>query len=228
MDNTAQYLRELTGIEDLSMVESLSLIIDVSTQSLDQLSMLLPNLKVLNVSHSEVTILDISSAFPNLRELILDECELSDLTGIFMLSNLKKFRARSNCIEDLSPFLECFTLEVIDLCHNSISDFSALYSLTHLPLVKLLVSDNPFWTRASDHQAMERCLQELFPRVMQFSYREQSPESLYVSLRLAAPTAKLLKHSKYAIGTNALFNSPSSLLRRKRNISQACLAFDSP
>lgn len=63
MDNTAQYLRELTGIEDLSMVESLSLIIDVSTQSLDQLSMLLPNLKVLNVSHSEVTILDISSAF---------------------------------------------------------------------------------------------------------------------------------------------------------------------
>lgn len=92
MDNTAQYLRELTGIEDLSMVESLSLIIDVSTQSLDQLSMLLPNLKVLNVSHSEVTILDISSAFPNLRELILDECELSDLTGIFMLSNLKKFR----------------------------------------------------------------------------------------------------------------------------------------
>lgn len=210
------------------MVESLSLIIDMSTQSLDQLSMLLPNLKVLNVSHSEVTILDISSAFPNLHELVVDECELSDLTGIFMLSNLKKFRARSNCIEDLSPFLECFTLEVIDLCHNSISDLSALYSLTHLPLVKLLVSDNPFWMRASDHQAMERRLQELFPRVAQFSHREQSPESLYVSLRLAAPTARLLKHSKYAIGTNALFNSPSSLLRRKRNILQACLAFDGP
>lgn len=228
MDNTAQYLRELTGVDDLSTVESLSLIVDMSTQSLSHLSMLLPNLKVLNVSHSELTILDISSAFPHLCELVVDECELSDLTGIFMLSNLRKFRARSNYIEDLSPFLECFTLEVIDLCHNSISDISALYSLTHLPLVKLLISDNPFWTHACDHQAVERRLQELFPRVEQFSNRAQSPESLYVSLRLTAPTAKLLKHSKYAIGTNALFNSPSSLLQRKRSISQGCLAFDSP
>lgn len=228
MNNTAQYLRELTGTEDLSTVESLSLIIDMSTHSLDQLSMLLPNLKVLNASHSELTILDISSAFPNLCELIVDECELSDLTGIFMLPSLRKFRARSNCIQDLSPFLECFTLEVIDLCNNAISDITALYSLTHLPLVKLLISDNPLWTQAGDHQAVERRLQELFPRVEQFLNRAQSPESLYVSLRLAAPTAKLLKHSKYTIGTNALFNSPSSLLRRKRNISQACLAFDSP
>lgn len=138
---TPDKLRELLKCEDLKRVRSARLKLCSKTQSLDTLGELLPNLRELKLSGSQVaSFRDLGQSARSLEVLWLSDCGLKDLDGVDNMVSLKELYASFNEIEDVSPLYMHPSLEVLDLDNNKITstgDIDFIASLKNLRVLSL-------------------------------------------------------------------------------------------
>jgi Leucine-rich repeat (LRR) protein len=150
---TAEYLKSLTGFDELHLVSEAELQVDNRTQSVHLLSGFIPNVVHLRLSRSNVnSIREFGTNFTSLRVLWLSASNLNSLSGIHQLGeHLRELFLAFNHIKDVSPL--CFGglkhLEVLDLEGNMITDgkpaIQELISMKNLPCLKSLnLAGNPF------------------------------------------------------------------------------------
>ncbi|EGD82470.1 hypothetical protein PTSG_11969 [Salpingoeca rosetta] len=142
---TEDCLREASGKDNLEDVEYIELQADTSESSLARLGQLLPNLKELKMVSSNITtIRDLGTALTNLQVLWMSKCNLSDLSGISMLTSLRELYVAFNDVSECSPLSMLEQLEVLDLEGNSIRDTAQVEYLSLLPRLRSLSLDgNP-------------------------------------------------------------------------------------
>ena len=155
---TAEYLKAITGFDELHLVSDVELKVNNKTQSIHLLSSLLPNVVHLRLSRSCISsIRELGTTFTSLRVLWLSACNLTSLNGIQHIgSHLRELFFAFNNIKDVSPL--CLGglnhLEVLDLEGNLIDDGESaikdLISLSNLPCLKCLnLVGNPFISSSS-------------------------------------------------------------------------------
>jgi internalin A len=99
--------------KDLSELESITLTVDLSYQSIHNVAELLPNLKTLTLDNSIVPcVRDLGTGFRCLSSLSLNNCGIFDLDGISVLSALKSLSLKGNQISDVSPLATHENIEV--------------------------------------------------------------------------------------------------------------------
>ncbi|KAF9416525.1 hypothetical protein BGZ94_010198 [Podila epigama] len=87
--------------------------------------------KSLDLSKKEVeSTINLNHLVPNLEVLLLNENEMSHLTGI--PKTVKTLQARSNVLSDLTSFTHLVNLQYLDISHNGIEHLTGLSSLVHL------------------------------------------------------------------------------------------------
>jgi Leucine-rich repeat (LRR) protein len=110
---TEEYLQQVAGTEDLSTVTCIQLKIDTSYQSLLDIGDLLKRLDHLTLNGSKISsVRDLGVGLKDLISLSINDCGLSELDGIGMLTNLTKLSARDNDIEDVTALALHETIEV--------------------------------------------------------------------------------------------------------------------
>lgn len=97
---------------------------------------------MLNLSGNQITDITPLSSLTDLRALSIERNSITDLTPLSSLTNLSDLRLSGNEIDDLTPLENLTKLSgTLRLNHNNISDISPLLNLTNLYLVSLV--DNP-------------------------------------------------------------------------------------
>src|SRR3989338_10989681 len=120
---TPEYLRAITGFEELHLVAEAELTVDSKTQSVHLLPALLPNVVHLRLSRSNVSSLrELGTSFTSLRVLWLSASGVSSLSGIQHIGeHLRELFLAFNHIKDVSPLCAAGNLkqlEVLDLEGN--------------------------------------------------------------------------------------------------------------
>lgn len=110
---TEEYLQKAAGTQDLLTVTSLQLQVDTSYQSLLDIGDLLKRLDHLTLDASKISsVRDLGLGLKYLISLSINDCGLSELDGIGMLTSLKELSARDNDIEDVTALALHETIEV--------------------------------------------------------------------------------------------------------------------
>lgn len=100
----------------------MSLIVDTSYQSLLDLGDIIPNLSKLYLDNSKLlSVRDLGTSIRSLQILSLNNCGLTELDGIAVLSNLKCLYARDNLISDINALA---MHEFIEVYANYILSYS--------------------------------------------------------------------------------------------------------
>lgn len=119
---TEEYLQKVAGTQDLMTVTSIKLQIDTSYQSLLDIGDLLKRLDHLILDGSKISsVRDLGVGLKFLISLSINDCGLSELDGIGMLTSLKELSARDNDIEDVTALALHETIEVslpLAFCHR--------------------------------------------------------------------------------------------------------------
>ncbi len=95
------------------------------------------NLKVLVIDRSEVSDLTPLAGLENLESLSIIKSQVSDLTPLVGLENLRVLKLYENRISDITPFAGLINLEVLVLGRNQIADISPLAGLVGLQVLEL-------------------------------------------------------------------------------------------
>lgn len=138
---TEETLSILTGTDpqDFPTLHKLTLKVDLSLNSLQNLGFLLPNLRELKINCSKLSSLrDIGTSLVHLEVLWASRCGLQDLAGILMFQSLSELYVSFNSIRDLTDIGFLNTLQVLDLEGNEVD----LANLEHLQPLKELYSLN--------------------------------------------------------------------------------------
>ena len=138
---TEETLSTLTGTDpqDFPTLHKLTLKVDLSLNSLQNLGFLLPNLRELKINCSKLSSLrDIGTSLVHLEVLWASRCGLQDLAGILMFQSLSELYVSFNSIRDLTDIGFLNTLQVLDLEGNEVD----LANLEHLQPLKELYSLN--------------------------------------------------------------------------------------
>jgi len=98
-------------------------------------------LESLDLSACRIDNLDFIRSFPNVKELILDENGISDLTPLQDLSSLVSLSLAKNNISDVSPLISLSDMQYLNLNDNLLEDVSALNNLTSLKEINLSFND---------------------------------------------------------------------------------------
>lgn len=107
------YLRRVCGASDLTEVESISLVVDSSSQSIHSIGDFLPNAIRLTLDNSRISsIRDLGVGLKRLLTLSLNDCGLGDLDGIGVLIHLQDLSLVNNQISDVVPIAMHDHLEV--------------------------------------------------------------------------------------------------------------------
>ncbi len=102
------------------------------------------NLKSLILEYAEITDISILAALSGLESLNLAYNEISDLSPLSGLTNLTDLNLNYNQVSDLSPLTNLTNLTNLDLYYNRISDISPLLENTALgPGVTVFIRQNP-------------------------------------------------------------------------------------
>lgn len=133
------------SISNVSQIIKLHLKINAEYNMLNQFGEKLPNLKELKLNNSNIpSISDLGSNFSNLQLLNMDNCNLSDLTGLVCFNNLKEFSAKDNKINDLFEIDGLSNLQYLQLQSNKIEDLENITFISNLEKLKILIlKDNP-------------------------------------------------------------------------------------
>ena len=112
------------------------MILSAKADELTNLSSLqdLESLIITNCSPDKEAITTIA-ALPNLKELTLAYCNLSDITPLVAAHNLEYLDLIGNAIGDVSPISTLQNLHTLYLAHNALTDLTVLNSLTSLQLL---------------------------------------------------------------------------------------------
>lgn len=133
---TEDYLRRVANAEDLNSVTTIKLEIDTSYQSLLDIGDFLTRLDHLTLDSSKIaSIRDLGVGLKYLKSLSVNDCGLSELDGIGMLTNLEKLSARDNNIEDVTALALHDSIQDVDLHRNKISDISVADTLSSCPML---------------------------------------------------------------------------------------------
>ncbi|CAL8093506.1 unnamed protein product [Calicophoron daubneyi] len=140
-----QRLKELSGCEDLSTVRCLELKLDVSKASCGNFGSLLPNLRQLRFSNSNIPALrDLGTSLNSLEVLWMPRCCLLCLDGLSSMTNILELYLAFNEIKDLSPCSMLEVLEILDLEGNIIKEKRNLsYLKICSRLTNLTLQGNP-------------------------------------------------------------------------------------
>lgn len=95
------------------------------------------NLKEIIISNNKITDLSVISNLTNLEKVTFHNNSVSDISFVKKLTKLKVFGAEGNGIKDISPLAGLKNLEEIWLSRNNISDISSLKNHTKLKRVSL-------------------------------------------------------------------------------------------
>ena len=95
------------------------------------------NLKVLVVDRSEVSDLAPLAGLENLEALSIVSSEVSDLAPLAGLKNLRDLKLRKNRITDITPLAGLVNLELLQLQANQVADISPLAGLLKLQVLQL-------------------------------------------------------------------------------------------
>lgn len=130
-------LLNYNGKKDLTKVKSLKAKADTSQMTLSFLGDVLPGLQILRLDYSIFScIRDLSTHLPHLKVLSLTHCELTSIDGIATISTkLQELYLGFNTIDDLSPLLGFNQLKILDLENNfifSVEDTALLKCCTAL------------------------------------------------------------------------------------------------
>jgi Leucine-rich repeat (LRR) protein len=107
------YLKQHFPDQNIAELETVSLVIDTSYQSVLDLGDLLPKMTKLYLDNSKLlTVRDLGTGLRHLQVLSLNNCGLNELDGIAMLSNLKCLIVRDNFISDINALAMHESLEV--------------------------------------------------------------------------------------------------------------------
>ena len=102
-----------------------------------------PDLLAIDVGHNNVSDLSFLSNWPGLKRLICIDSKVpvTDISVLADLPDLEYVELFMQDIADLTPLAGHEKLLDLNLCHNSIEDFSPLYTCTNLE--RLYISYNP-------------------------------------------------------------------------------------
>jgi Leucine-rich repeat (LRR) protein len=150
-------------LEDVKNLEKLSIVIKSDLVLMNQFGLHLPFLKDLRLSGSLIrSITDIGSNFPNLKILNVENCNLSDLSGIICFQKLEFLHASNNKISDIIEIEMCPNLMKVDFSNNDISDLENIYFLSGLSnLFWLSLNKNPI----EEQENFSSLLKNLMPNV---------------------------------------------------------------
>ena len=142
---TEEYLIDISGANDLKDVSHLEIVVDTNLQSLLDLNEKLPNLKSLVLDNSVITtIRDLGVGLRSLTVLSINSCDLSDIDGIGVLTNLQELNICDNNISDITPLAMHDCLQVLNLSGNNLCTFSFADTLSSCPNVRsLFLARNP-------------------------------------------------------------------------------------
>ena len=118
------------------MVELYDLVMEHDIESLRGLEYAV-NLKVLVIDRSEVSELTPLTGLKNLESLTIVRSEVSDLTPLTELENLQVLKLYSNRISELTPLTGLINLKVLQLQGNQIENISPLVGLAELQELSL-------------------------------------------------------------------------------------------
>ena len=87
-----------------------------------------------DISNADLTII---AGLPNLRNLTIRNCMLSNITPLSECKNLEILRLSQNAIRDLTPLANLTSLHTLDLERNAVEDLTALNSLEKLEVLNV-------------------------------------------------------------------------------------------
>ena len=122
---------DMAGLHNLFLIE-----IEHGIRSLKGLEYAV-NLRVLVVDTSEVSDLTPLTGLENLEFLAIVRSEVSDLTPLAGLENLRVLKLSKNRISDITSLAGLVNLEVLQLQQNQIEDFTPLVGLVNLKELNL-------------------------------------------------------------------------------------------
>lgn len=157
---------------DFEVVSKISLKVDLSFNSLQNLGFLLPNLKELKLNGSKLLSLrDIGTSLINLEILWASKCCLQDLSGIMMFQNLKELYIAFNQIKDLADIGFLQNLQILDVEGNEIESFN----LENLQYLKNLYSLNLLGNPIAKENNYPACV---FERLHALQVLDEKPVNL--------------------------------------------------
>lgn len=113
----AKYLN--IDVNEVKKIEKISIKINGDYGLLNQFGERLPQLLSLKLNNSFIqSVTDIGTNFKLLRVLQLNNCLLSDLSGLICFESLDIFEAKNNKIEDLFELEMCTSITKLDLENN--------------------------------------------------------------------------------------------------------------
>ena len=102
----APYLRKLCKTDDLALVHSLKLKVDVEEKPIDDLGNTLPNLIELKMNNSQIrSFRDFGTSLRRLQVLWISRCGVRELDGIASLPSLIELYVSFNEVQDLTPLV---------------------------------------------------------------------------------------------------------------------------
>jgi len=122
---------DIAGLHNLFLIE-----IEHGIRSLKGLEYAV-NLRVLVIDSSEVSDLTPLAGLENLVSLSVVRSEVSDLTPLAGLENLRVLKLYRNRISDIAPLAGLINLEVLTLQQNQIEDVTPLLRLTNLQEIRI-------------------------------------------------------------------------------------------
>lgn len=142
-------ITELTVPKDAESLEDLKLLtqlesLTIENRTIDSLQMLSPltRLKALTIRSCPLSAKDVQriGSLPNLEQLILTDCSLTDISGLSTSQKLVSLNLNGNAIRDVSALSMMESLTSLNLSNNALTNLNALSALTQL--VQLDVSHN--------------------------------------------------------------------------------------
>lgn len=132
-------------MDDLTKVRCLQLRVDTTETSLGNFGTFLPNLQELKIKDGVVpSIRDLGSSLGSVQVLWMPRCSLREMDGISSLENLAELFIAYNDVSELSPLTLLDNLRLLDLEGNNVDDLKQLEYLAFCPtLATLSLDGNP-------------------------------------------------------------------------------------
>lgn len=128
------------NLKEIKSLEKIHIKINSEYNLLNQFGERLIHLKELRLNGSNIkSISDLGSSYKNLSVLNMDNCNLSDLTGLVCFEKLEEFSAMNNKVSDLFEIeAVCSTLRILRLDNNRIKDEESIIFIGTLEKLETL------------------------------------------------------------------------------------------
>lgn len=142
------------AFEDITYLEAR--IGEESAELLRNLSTFFPNLRDLTLSNSPISSTSHISQFPDLSTLVLENCHLKDIEDVSVIApQIECLILSHNDITDISPLIGLDSLTLLDLSYNAIDSDNAVQIISSCSNLKTLsMAENPIIYRVRDFKDM--------------------------------------------------------------------------